>query len=233
MIIDLHPDIAIQKLKIGAEQSPLLVIDNFVAEPERLIRKAGSKSFVPHPQHSFPGVRADAPLGYQHLITTLLRDLLFEYFQLRGRDLRFSLCHYSLVTTPPQRLTLVQRIPHYDSVDGNSLASVHYLFRSGRYGGTAFYRHRKTGFEYITEERKDAYFSSLESENGTPNMPEFAYINGDTPLYEQIARQDGVFNRIVIYPRNLLHSACIDSDFVPDANPLTGRLSINSFIDVI
>ena len=35
MILDLHPQIRIEKLAVGAEQAPLLVIDNFVAEPER------------------------------------------------------------------------------------------------------------------------------------------------------------------------------------------------------
>jgi hypothetical protein len=37
---------------------------------------------------------------------------------------------------------------------------------------------------------------------------------------------------MLVYRRNSLHSGCIGPDFVPDANPLTGRLSINSFLDV-
>ena len=56
------------------------------------------------------------------------------------------------------------------------------------------------------------------------------YINGDTELFEQIASVPAVFNRILIYRRNSLHSGCIDRDFVPDPNPLTGRLSINCFM---
>ena len=62
-------------------------------------------------------------------------------------------------------------------------------------------------------------------------MPGPGYINGDTALFEQIAKQDGLFNRMLVYRRNSLHSGCIAPDFVPDPNPLTGRLSINSFID--
>ena len=34
MIPDLHPDIRIQKLTIGVEHAPLVVIDNFVADPD-------------------------------------------------------------------------------------------------------------------------------------------------------------------------------------------------------
>jgi len=41
------------------------------------------------------------------------------------------------------------------------------------------------------------------------------------------------FNRMLVYRRNSLHSGNIGKDFVPDANPLTGRLSINCFIDPI
>jgi hypothetical protein len=48
----------------------------------------------------------------------------------------------------------------------------------------------------------------------------------------QIAQQEGMFNRMLIYRRNSLHSGCIARDFVPDGNPLSGRLSINAFIDL-
>jgi hypothetical protein len=57
------------------------------------------------------------------------------------------------------------------------------------------------------------------------------YINGDTALFEEIARAEGVFNRMLVYRRNSLHSGSIDRAFVPDPNPRTGRLSINCFVD--
>lgn len=230
MILDLHPDIRVQKLTFGAENAPLLVIDNVVADADRLVRKAAPKQFTQSPRF-FPGVRVEAPLSWQHLIVKHFTNTLLEYFQLPGKSLRFSMCHYSLVTTPPEKLTVIQRIPHIDSLERNQLASIHYLFRSNL-GGTAFYRHRKTGFETIDASRRAAYFKSLEDENDGPNMPGPGYINGDTALFEQIAQQDGVFNRMLVYRRNSLHSACIDRNFMPDANPLTGRLSINSFIDL-
>ena len=230
MILDLHPDIRIQKLMIGAEQAPLLVIDDFVADADKLVRRAASRQFTQHAGF-FPGIRVEAPLSYQQLVIDRLRETLFGHFGLMGRSLRFTMCHYSLVTTPANRLSVLQRIPHIDSLERNALATIHYLFRRDL-GGTAFYRHRRTGFEYIDESRREIYARSLESENGGPNMPEVGYINGDTPLFEQIAKQDGVFNRMLIYRRNSLHSGCIDRNFVPDPNPATGRLSINSFIDV-
>lgn len=226
-----HPSISIQKFFFGEEKAPLLVVDNVVVDPDELIRLAQSLEFTNNGQ-VFPGVRALAPPTYQRFILQQLQPLLVDHFLLQGKTLRFSMCHYSLVTTPPEKLSIVQKIPHVDSFDMNGLASVHYLFR-GKLGGTAFYRHRKTGYEYIDETRRLAYFKSLESENGGPHMPGSEYINGDTALFEQIAKQEGVFNRMLIYRRNSLHSGCIAKDFVPDANPLTGRLSLNSFIDAI
>lgn len=221
----------IQTLSIGAEKAPLLVVDNFTGNPEELVEKAATRHFEPVSSF-FPGIRAKAPLSYQRFIVDRLQDLLLESFELEGRGLRFPMCHYSLVTTPPENLVMLQRIPHFDSLESGGLASIHYLFRDG-YGGTAFYRHRKTGFEYIDESRKDAYFRALERENHGPNMPGPGYINGDTPLFEQVARRDGVFDRLLVYRRNSLHSGCIERDFVPDPDPRTGRLSINSFIDAV
>jgi hypothetical protein len=49
-------------------------------------------------------------------------------------------------------------------------------------------------------------------------------------LYEQICRQDGVFNRMLMYRRNSLHTGALSPSFIPDPNPRTGRLSINGFL---
>lgn len=221
----------IRKLSIGAEQAPLLVIDNFADNPEELVEEAATRHFEPVSSF-FPGIRAKAPPFYQRFIAERLQDLLFDFFEIEGRRIRFPMCHYSLITTPPGNLVMPQRIPHFDSLESRGLASIHYLFRSG-YGGTAFYRHRKTGFEYIDESRKAAYFRALAQENYGPNIPGPGYINGDTPLFRQVARQDGVFNRLLVYRRNSLHSGCIEPGFVPDPDPRSGRLSINSFMDAV
>lgn len=225
----LHAGLTVQRLAVGREQAPLLVVDNLVADPDGLREQAARAEFAPIGRF-FPGIRAAAPAAYQAFIVRELAPLILEHFGLAGRTLAFSMCHFSIVTTPPARLHAVQRIPHFDSVDEQGLATIHYLFRRA-YGGTAFYRHRKTGFETIDAGRRADYFRSLEAENGGPDMPPAAYIDGDTALFEQVARQDGVFNRLLVYRRNALHSGCIGADFVPDANPLTGRLSINSFLD--
>src|SRR4029078_12554032 len=91
--------------------------------------------------------------SYRQLIETRLKQVLFEHFGLQGRSLQFSMSHYSLVTTPPEKRPAIHRIPPVDSLNGNGLATIHYLFKTDL-GGTAFYRHRKTGFEYVDETRQ-------------------------------------------------------------------------------
>jgi hypothetical protein len=231
MILNLHRDIRIQKFEVGAEKAVLLVIDNFVADAERLVRRAANRPFTLLSRF-YPGIRLEAPPSYEEFLIRSLQPLFVEHFGLRSRTIKFPMRHYSLVTTPPAKLEFLQRIPHFDSVAHNGLATVHYLFKRNL-GGTAFYRHRKTGYEYIDESRREQYMNILLEEEQSADSPNAEYINGSTPLFEQIAKQDGVFNRMLIYRRNSLHSGDIGKDFIPDPNPATGRLSINCFMDFL
>jgi hypothetical protein len=223
-----HPDFRIQKLKIGREHSPLVVVDNLVANAEQLVEHAAAKVFTDVPGY-FPGIRAKVPLTYQNFVIETLRGVLAESFGVTASKLHFTNCHFSLVTTPADKLVPFQRIPHVDSLFGSELAFMYYLFKTDL-GGTAFYRHRATGFEYVNLERNEEYCRLLSNEMGGPHSPQAGYINADTPLFEQISSQEGVFNRLLVYRRNSLHSSNLTRQFVPDANPRTGRLSINGFL---
>lgn len=223
-----HTDRVVRRLAIGREQVPLLVIDNAAPHADELVELAASKIYSDVATY-FPGVRAKTPLTYHQFVLEQFRSLFVEFFGLTGKTLRFTDCHFSLVTTPPERLEHLQRIPHIDSLHGTELAFVHYLFKK-ELGGTAFYRHRNTGFEFVDQARAKRYFDQVALENNGPDKAPLTYINGDTPLYEQVGREEGVFNRMLVYRRNTLHSASIGTGFVPDANPRTGRLSINGFL---
>jgi hypothetical protein len=223
----LHPDFRIRKLSIGREHAPLVVIDNLVANADRLVDLAATRLFGDVTSY-YPGVRSKAPLTYQRFIIDQLRDVFIGYFGF-GAAARFTGCHFSLVTTPSEKLDYLQRIPHIDSVYGNELAFIHYLF-SADLGGTAFYRHRATGYEYIDEARRPAFRRIVDEEEACATPADAGYINGDTPLYERIDHQDGVFNRMLLYRRNSLHSSALTRKFVPDLNPRAGRLSINGFL---
>ena len=228
MNLDLHPDLRLRKLAIGAERAPLLVIDNFVANAEALVADACARPMTVRSRY-FPGIRAEAPPAYQQLLLTRFRTELLDLLGMREGTFTLSMCHYSLITTPARELTPPQRIPHVDSFAKTGLATIHYLFK-GNLGGTAFYRHRRTGFECIDEARRAQYARTIDEEHSGSAAPGPEYINGNTDLFEQVAKEEGVFNRMLVYRRNSLHSGCIE-DSVPDPDPATGRLSINSFID--
>src|SRR3990170_1310866 len=165
----LHPDFRIQKLEIGRERAPLMVFDNLVANAEEMVELAAGKQFGDVVSY-YPGVRAKVPLSYQRFIIEQFRGVFAEYFGMNAAALRFTNCHFSLVTTPPEKLSHLQRIPHIDSVAGNELAFIHYLFKA-KLGGTAFYRHRGTGFEYVDEARKSQYLRQVEEEKNGPHSP--------------------------------------------------------------
>lgn len=228
---------SISESYVGTEHTPVLVVDHLLAEPQQLLEAACRREFVANSPY-YPGVRAEAPAAYRQFLLSVLEAKLIAFFQLPATRLQFSVCHFSLITTPPPQLKLLQRIPHFDTTAPHALAAVHYLFQPGaspqnNTSGTAFYRHRNTGFECITPERELAYYRSLESENNGPNLPKISdgYIQGSSALFEQIGAQQGVYNRIIFYPRNLLHTGIVTRHTPLSADPRIGRLTISSFID--
>lgn len=224
-----HPDIQVSESYFGNEKLPILVIDNFLQNAELLVEHACQQHFE-HNSPFYPGPRAIAPKSFQLALLDTLQRLAKNVFKLQGTQLTLKLCHYSLVTTPADQLKLLQRIPHFDSPEHNALAAVFYLFKKNL-GGTSFYRHNKTSYEYIDETRRITYFQSLESENGTKNIPQKGYINGNTALFTRIGEQQGIFNRLIVYRRNALHSGSIPLDFNFSQDPSIGRLTISSFVD--
>ena len=98
--MELSPQRVVHECRIGRERAPLLVIDDFVTEPEAIARAAQGLTFRPVPR-AFPGMRAAAGPEYQRLLTEDLRELIIGYFALEARALKLSLCHYSIVTTHP------------------------------------------------------------------------------------------------------------------------------------
>lgn len=229
MQISINPNMSANVYHFGDEQSPLLVVDNFLNNAEELIEDACQKKFVKN-SPMYPGVRAPVPISFQSLFLGELGPQLREVFELKGERLRLSMCQYSIVTVPPDQLGLLQRIPHFDSNETDELAAIYYLSKEDL-GGTSFYRHNKTGYEAIDTARRIPYLRSLESENGSDNIPKSGYINGDTALFTRIGEQKAIFNRLIVYRRKNLHSGSISADFIPDSNPRTGRLTISIFID--
>jgi hypothetical protein len=154
--------------------------------------------------------------------------VLHEVFGMAPESRAKARCHFSLVTLPPERLNLGQRLPHIDSDDPERLAILHYLC-GPEHGGTAFYRHRATGLARVTPDRSKDFFSTLRGELDRDGPPAGGYLEGDTPLFEEIGRIPARFNRVVIYRGCLLHSGVVDPARL-SLDPRLGRLTVNTFL---
>jgi len=100
-------------------------------------------------------------------------------------------------------------------------------------GGTAFYRHRRTGYEHVDETRLASYTASVNAELKELGMVPARYVNASTPQYERIAGFEPVFNRVLIYRSMTLHSADIADDFDFDPDPRSGRLTVNALFNFV
>jgi hypothetical protein len=222
-----HRDFQVQRLSIGEERQPLLVVDNVFAHPDQVLEAAVARSFT-YVANNYPGVRTKVSLTIQQFLLGELKSECAAAFNLGISH--FTSCHFSLITTPAEQLSYLQRIPHIDSLLPNELALVLYLFKNDQ-GGTAFYRHRKTHFEYIDLARKDEYYRYIGEEGQSAAAKALTgYISGDTEFYERIGRQAGIFNRMLIYRRTSLHSADLGPDLQISSDPRRGRLTLNGFL---
>lgn len=213
----------------GAERQPVVCIDDFVDRPGALRADAIARGDFHDNTGLYPGHRRAAPRAYYQLLYENLPGLIEEVFGISSGQIASAESSYSLVTTPPAELKPMQRVPHFDSARPTELAMIHYLC-GAEMGGTSFYRHRGTGFEWVDEPRRQPYFEALEAEARAGQLPPPAYINGDTDQFERIASYDGVYNRLLIYRCTSLHSGDIPADFTFDTDPARGRLSVNTFL---
>lgn len=216
---------------IGSELQPVIVIDKLVAEPQALVELAScSPAFAAQARDFYPGLRKQVTGDYSRQLLQTVEPIIKEIFELANDSrAKISLCAFSLATTPARKFRPIQCVPHIDTHDQNQFAVVHYLCDE-RYGGTAFYRHRSTGFETITQERFHNYFRLLKAEVVNQGLPEPGYINDSSELFEQIASFGVKYNRALVYRSNALHSGNISEAVGLSADPRHGRLTANSFI---
>ncbi len=214
-------------IRHGREQQPVIVIDDFAADPEGVVEGARGLTWKPIGAN-FPGVRHPTPPAMVAEARERLMGLIQQVFELKVPLNRIE-SYYSLVTTPADRLRPIQRLPHFDGLGAQRIAMVHHLSRAER-GATAFFRHRRTGLESIDAERLPAYNREVNLELMRQGLPRARYLDGDTPLYERIGRHEARFNRLLIYRGATLHGAEAPDALPLTDDPATGRFSINTFI---
>lgn len=224
----IHANFAVEVQHIGGEGIPLLVIDNFLAQAEQLVDYCAGVGRLEKIDTYYPGIRMQAPEMYVHALHYYLDKIFEAVFNLPISQIKGSRALFSMVTTPPQMLEPKQRLPHIDSFETGDLACVHYLC-GPEMGGTSMYRHCSTGYETINASQIDHYNEALIAEGAVESAP-LAYMNGSNKYFEQIASVEAAFNRMVVYPSNILHSGNINANCSLDPDPRKGRLTLNTFV---
>jgi len=220
----------IETVSIGNEKEPLLIIDDFLPNAESLIDFALQQKDVRSDSSFYPGMRSAAPSNYVDVVTQLYEQPIKDTFGLEKADLDKGESFYSLVATPTKKLQLPQKIPHFDQPHKHELALIHFLC-SERHGGTGFYRHRASGFEYVDEVRLDAYNKYLQDEVASGKAEDcVGYIDGSNTMFERLRSVDAKFNRALIYRCSSLHSGNIPKEYCFDLDPRSGRFTITCFL---
>ncbi len=211
--------------RIGRERQPVAIIDDFAADPGALRASAAAARFAPAGQY-YPGDRAPLPPGYFAPNVALLNTLLADLFGHTG-GARVLDAAFSIVTADPASLSVEQRLPHVDALEPGRIAVVHYLAPDDP-DGTAFFRHRSTGFETLDRARSETYLPQLRAELAI-HPPGAAYPAGDAifELLDTIPARD---NRAIVYRSAMLHSGAISPGRTLSADPTIGRLTVTAFL---
>jgi len=221
---------AVQTLRVGHEQNPVLVIDDFLSNADAIINFAASDAQFTTPKNWYPGLRAQPlPQAYVIEVIRALHSVIGEVFDLPTSGKVDTNTYFGLATVPPAELSTLQRLPHFDTPNPRQIAVLHYLCAS-THGGTSFFRHRSTGYESISTTRQKLYFDRLNQELASQGPPPARYMSGDDDLYEEAARVDAKFNRIIVYRSLVLHSGSVNSGSDLSRDPRTGRLTANVFL---
>jgi len=228
----LNKQASLTKLAIGVEKTPLLVIDNFANSVTDLIEFAGDgSSFQADKNNFYPGKRKLMPKEYGEQICNQYLPLFHSFFACRQTsNAKTVIAALALADTQVNQLRPMQMLPHIDTPQNNQFAVVHYLCAE-EHGGTSFYRHKKSGFEVITQARLYSYASQVKKEaiaNQIHKKP--CYMNGSDNMFEQLYSVQARVNRAIIYPSHLLHSGNINATLGLSSEPKKGRLTIGSFI---
>lgn len=218
---------------LGESLSPLVIIDDFSGSAEQIACIADALAPYPPVQGNYyPGVRriittADGAAN-DYVIRTCERAAPFIGGAFNVDRFDLTEASFSIVTLRPDQLEPRQRAPHFDSPDQNVFAMLHFL-RVPQGSGTAFYRHRTTKVERVTEQNVNRFvfasradYARLASDSG--------YMKASDDYYEQIGMVEAVPDRMIMYPGSLLHSGIIPPDMEFSDDPRVGRLTANFFI---
>lgn len=228
MIVDVH--------EFGNEKNRLVVIDDFLPGAERAVDLAAAMApFAAETITAYPGLRQqlspDQPASrYVRAVLESAAPIINRVFAAAGFQVLEA--SFSIVTRRAEEMAPALRLPHWDSSDPNHIAILHHLHHLPD-TGTAFFRHRRTGFERVSEARRPALDEAIAEDNAAYGPPGAAFIADSDARYEKIHAAAGKFNRLLIYQGALFHSGLIPEGFAYDPDPRRGRLTGTMFVRMV
>ena len=225
--LTLSPDLQVTKMEYDDGDIVVHVVDNFLANPEAINDYAKNNAYfgpVGGDHTAYPGIRDRLPKPYERVLANLIEQIFGVSDPLIYR------CMLSLITLSPEQLATPQKLPHIDALGNDQYASVHYLSHAG-HGGTTIYRYIPKNIVRITAANKDVIPEMIKRVGNSPEEHR-GYLTTDTSLFKREVTIESKFNRVVMYPGNLLHCADLYSaqSYTNDID--SGRLSVASFFQL-
>jgi Family of unknown function (DUF6445) len=221
----------IERVELIGGQSAL-VIDNALADAQAWVRFAAQHQaqFLQGAQYAYPGLELRMPAAVEAAFDDLFRQHLRRHFD--AKTVISRMVRMSMSTLQPQQLAPTQWLPHRDDshlpLSECMIASVLYLFDQPALGGTAFYKSRLN----------DADLHQLMADSNQLAPADFSakhgvhagYCTASNAQFELLRVIEPQFNRLVVYDGSTFHSAHITAPELLNAEPATGRLTMNGFI---
>ena len=233
MIVDIlpHPEISFREVT-GVDQHKIVVVDGLLRDVDEVRAWALSARYSKPAEVLYPGLVCHPPWDFGPLRLFLEQVIGCRF---RASEATFRL---SMLTLDGEHLVPQQRRPH---ADGCMAAGVIYLNSPEQCsGGTAFYRHATTGFEWLPQPdnaRHEAHAAAIglslpqiESMLTTVSPHSSGYMRDSDADWQLLELVEMRTNRLVLYEGDLFHSAYVD-DRAFGTTPDTRRLTLNIFLD--
>lgn len=230
--MEVNQNIQPQIINVGKDNIPVIIIDDFaVSTADIIIDACQNTTFEGVENSHYPGVRSQLPKPYVIAVLQAIYQLIAKVYKVPLQlQLQPQEIYYSLITYLESELSLIQRMPHFDTSRHYYFAVLHYL-NNGSHGNTGLFRHVPTQLERVEDNNVNNYLTAAQTyidQHGEPPQTYFTGSDEHFELYHEIEYRP---NRLVIYPGHLLHSIIVCPEKDIDANPETGRLTANMFIE--
>ena len=239
-VFELNPDMKIEMMYLGENKLPLIIIDDFYKNPQRVrevLIQAPVPNFTSSAYGGYPGKRISLgkfiPEQFQHEYSELLKKQFQLNFDLAIQDSTFL---GNVFDGAGAASKVNNSTPHSDP---SAIASIVYLnLDDEEVGGTSVYRHRESGLDFFPfspfhfewwvarkasienrrisrvkeEEQKrfDDYKSKIFSSKDDSKEKRDTHILESNDEWEIMATVESKFNRLAGYIGGTLHSAMID-----------------------